>query len=253
MRTYAYSSIGIDHAFAGGVCEDAIKWSSPRDGKVVVAVADGMGSARLASAGSETAAKSAERMMRRAAIEPDGSMAASVVSSASVRVAMAVAANAVLSRAVAAGNDPSDYNTTLMVVSYDAASGVLDYGYVGDGGIVVAYADQSVELLEAPQKGETSSSTYDLTSYPMWRFGRRDSVTSFVVATDGVMDALLSRDRSGIDEALVELLLAKPHDDALLDRFFGATFDDPNRSPVAGVVDDRSVFMCWGDDVGFDV
>lgn len=244
MKTYEFKRIGVDHEFASGTYEDAVVHEIV-DNKVVVAMADGMGSARLASAGAETSTKSAFRILRRSVLDAREGMMSAVVSSASVRTAMAVASNAVANRARSRGDDVGDYDTTLMVAAFDEETGVLDYGYVGDGGIVVAYDDHALELLEYPQKGLDDSSTYALTNPSMWRFGRRDSVSSFMVVTDGVLNALVEEGTWTLDETVADVLCGPIPDEDHLDHYFGANLADAAESPVAGVVDDRSVFICW--------
>lgn len=176
-RALTASVPGSGHRARDVGCEDASSVVVPDEGGLLLAVADGAGSARLAAEGSRRAVDAAMAALgegldlcdvlarARDALEPTDDEAADGV---------------VL----------GDRATTLLVVRVDEVGGVIETAQVGDGAVVIRSAGE-LEVLAADSKGEYLNETCFLTS-ERWaeeaRVARRplEGVDALAALTDGL-------------------------------------------------------------------
>lgn len=177
-RAVAASCVGRGHVARDAPCDDA-HVLAPRDDGLVVAVADGAGSARLGGRGASLAVTTAADLLAQAT-DPD---------QATVAVALG-RARAVLEDAARAEGFPlGDLATTLHVAVL--AGDRLLTGQVGDGAVVSAAGDGALVALDTGERGEYLNETVFLTS-GAWadevRFGVHDLalVDAVAVLTDGL-------------------------------------------------------------------
>ena len=170
-RAVAASVTGSGHRARGAGCEDASAVEVLDDGTLLLAVADGAGSARLAAEGSARAVAAAMEAMR-AGVDLPAVMAGA-------RLAL---------EPVVAGERLGDRATTLLVVR--AGRGSIETAQVGDGAVVVRRGED-LEVLAADAKGEYLNETCFLTS-DGWQDGLRfadvpaDGVDGVAATTDGL-------------------------------------------------------------------
>jgi hypothetical protein len=143
-RAVASSVAGSGHRARGTGCEDASAVEVLEDGTLLVAVADGAGSAPLADEGSVRAVEAAMEALR---------------SGVALDVVMEGARLAL--EPVAAGERLGDRATTLLVVR--VGGGVVETAQVGDGAVVLR-RDGALEVVAADEKGEYLNETCFLTS-----------------------------------------------------------------------------------------
>src|SRR4051794_32809250 len=147
-RALGASVAGAGHRARGVGCEDASAVELLDDGTLLVAVADGAGSAPRASEGSTRAVAAAMAALR---------------SGADLCAVMHAARGSL--EPVAAGDRLRDLATTLLVVRATPAG--VDTAQVGDGAVVVRRGE-SLEVVAADAKGEYLNETVFLTS-EAWR------------------------------------------------------------------------------------
>lgn len=182
---YKMSIIGIAHqANKDGVCQDASDVAVLKNGWVVAAIADGLGSAKKSDIGSITAVKTVLSFVKEN--YPDKWHEESLISL--LRMAYHKALKTIIALSEENQDELCDYDTTLTAVIYNGANVV--YGHVGDGGVITlsSYGDYSV--LTKVQKGETFNETYPLRAGPeSWSFGfANEDVCSLIMMTDGIFD-----------------------------------------------------------------
>ena len=205
---------------------------------MVVAVADGAGSAPRSATGAHTAVDAAVT-----AIEEHGGGDLDAVASAAVYAARCAVA------AEAAEDAVSDLACTLIVVVTDGTT--LAHAQVGDGGVVVR-RNAAYEALAAPDRGEYLNETCFITS-DSWEeqlcVGSTDAcdVDAFGVFTDGVqllaLDLLSGQPHPGFFAPLFDWASKPSADAADLNAFLAServgarTDDDKTLVLVTRVVD----------------
>lgn len=177
-RSVVASTAGSSHRAVGDTCEDASAVRHLDDGRVVVAVADGAGSAARAAEGS----------------------AAAVVAAVDALCAGTAIDEAFDAAARSLGDDPADRATTLLVAVFDGD--VLTVGQVGDGFVVVR-RDGAYDVVGEPVEREYLNVTVFLSS-PSWR-DHLEVTTLDATAIDAV--ALLT---DGLQLVAIELASSTP-------------------------------------------
>lgn len=158
-RAAGASVAGTAHARAGIPCQDAYRWEVLPNGCLIVAVADGAGSAARADEGARLAADGAiARLTARLQgdLPTDEGAWREVIADA-----LAAALAAVVAHAEGADAPPRDYATTLTVVA--ATGALLAVGQIGDG-VAVGDAEGGLFLAASPQRGEYANEVALLTA-----------------------------------------------------------------------------------------
>lgn len=155
------SVCGTSHVAAGIPCQDANAGTVTRDGALIVAVADGAGSASHGGTGSETAVKAAvgilEHALSRGTPPVDEATWKTLFSETFPAVRAALDA-----KAASLGITLRDLATTLLVFVADARG--VAAAQVGDGAMVVVDGAGEMHLLTTPDNGEFINETTFLTS-----------------------------------------------------------------------------------------
>lgn len=182
---YKMSIIGTAHqAKKDGVCQDANDVVVLKNGWVVAAIADGLGSAKKSEIGSTIAVKTVLSFVSEN--HPDKWHEESLMSL--LRTAYHKALKTI--RVLSEENQDAlcDYDTTLTTVIYNGTNAV--YGHAGDGGIIALSSYGNYSVLTQAQKGEAFNETCPLRAGPeSWFFGiAKEDVCSLVMMTDGIFD-----------------------------------------------------------------
>ena len=190
---------GTSHAKTGQPCQDCSRvGANTPEGMMVVAIADGAGSARYSAEGSRIAAcaatKRAANLMRRH-VQPfyEG------VLNEILRDAVQAARTELKAEAVRQDRSLREYATTLIVAI--CTEGITGAAQIGDGAVVVGegVSGDGYALFSPPQRGEYANTTNFITS-DRWqdslavtmRYGGVNRVAMF---TDGIQPiALVSAD-----------------------------------------------------------
>lgn len=160
-RVAGASVIGTAHARAGLPCQDAHRYDPLPGGRLVIAVADGAGSAPRADEGARLAVEAAAASLARSLagdLPPDDAGWRESILAACEAALAAIVARAEEMEAEAS---PRDFATTLTVVA--ATPERLVVGQIGDG-IAVAEGDDGLFLAIAPQRGEYANEVALLTT-----------------------------------------------------------------------------------------
>lgn len=187
MITYGISIQGKSHVRKNIVCQDFNGIVELGDGWYVVAVADGVGSAKHSEIGSSTAVTSLLNYCQQHFVVSRelGSYVQML------QEAYKEAYAAVVEVCANKNGHIEDYDTTLSVALYNGTRVI--YGHAGDGGIVVRCVNGTYEMITSPQKGIDGISVRPLRAgEESWEFGICDKkVVSVLLATDGMLDTLL--------------------------------------------------------------
>ena len=252
MRGYVFQATGMTHELLGEELEDRIFRSCLTSSLLVAGVADGMGSCAFAARAAEVAARAATHELLEVSRGEAESRGGRVVARAAEWTALSRADLAVRDEAARLRASLDDLGTTLMTIHFDASAGRLDYGYVGDGGILVRYVNGNVELLEEQQR-DAEGGTHSLTGgSDWWRCRGAIGVVSLLVCTDGMLGPLLEEDSSGrwVPGELARWLLDPLRPETTSREELDALFSSCEggraaASPFADVTDDRTVMLCW--------
>lgn len=185
-RALGASVAGAGHRARGIGCEDAALFDAGPP--LLLAVADGAGSARCAARGSSVAVAIALAALRAGAGAGD---------------ALLCARGALEDVAVADGVALGDLATTLLVVRADVEAGSIETAQVGDGAVVLR-RDGAYEVPAPDEKGEYLNETVFLTSSG-WRASMRTAVVS-AAGVDG-----LAAMTDGLQLVAFELATGTPH------------------------------------------
>ncbi len=180
------SVCGGSHQKNGQPCQDAHAWRELPGGGLVLAVADGAGSAQLSQIGAARAAISAVDWISELMAEqqPSTDDEWHELLLASIRTAHESVLQAAANRQVS----PREMATTLILLV--ALPGVAVAAQVGDGAAVVMLDAQNLVAITAPQSGEYINETAFFTSpnyLEVVQFGiRRGRVQGIAAFSDGL-------------------------------------------------------------------
>lgn len=187
----AASIPGAGHVRRGLPCQDAHRVEELPRGGMVVAVADGLGSAPCAEQGAHLAVDTAVTALR-AALET-GQPKQGAAWRQVVRQAFTEARATLAACAAAEARPLADYATTLLVAVV-TNKGVA-VGQVGDGAVVARLAPGRLVTLSKPQRGEFANETQPLThadAVPVVTYVCQPGhVQALALFTDGVQQLCL--------------------------------------------------------------
>lgn len=184
---YGGSFIGTSHIKKGTVCQDYSAASILKNNWVVVAIADGVGSAKHSDIASKLAVETIINVCKSYLIEESFNH----INIEKILVYAYTMANLKIATYVHEKNEEiEDYDTTLDCVIYNGDS--VFYGHSGDGGIIGLTVDGEFIKITCPQKGEDGNSVIPLRAgVSSWEFGCLDKrFVSVLLATDGIYDTL---------------------------------------------------------------
>jgi hypothetical protein len=181
------SVVGAKHVKKAVPCQDACRFKELPTGELVIAVADGAGSAARAQEGATLAARVAVNYLGRAIpqYKPNSVKAWKVIIAQAFELARAILIKQALDQATIL----QDYATTLqiVVVANDWTASAL----VGDGTAIRLDNNDSLVSLMTPQRGEyanatnfiTNASLLDKLTVQVWP----RSMSGVAVLTDGLL------------------------------------------------------------------
>jgi serine/threonine protein phosphatase PrpC len=141
---------GAGHELTGSVCQDANDWSEPSEELLVLAVADGAGSAKQSEQGAQVAVQTAVQTLK-GSIDPKRLPDSNTDWLQLLRAAALSARDAVIARAAVLGVPERELaSTLLLVVATPSSTAALQ---IGDGAIV-EWNDGAVSALTRPEFGE---------------------------------------------------------------------------------------------------
>ena len=181
------SMIGTKHTKKAVPCQDACRFKALPTGELVIAVADGAGSAMRAQEGAELAVNVAAYYLSRAISQykPNSVKAWKVIIRHSFELARAMLIKQALDQATIL----QEYATTLQIIVM--ANDWTVSALVGDGTAIGLANDNSLISLMTPQKGEYANATNFITNgsfmdklvVQVWPI----SVAGVAVLTDGLL------------------------------------------------------------------
>lgn len=158
-QIFSASTKGSSHLLSGTPCQDAHAIHILEDG-IIVAVADGLGSAARSDQGAQLAIDAALTILERMlmACQPaDPDSWTQYLSSA-----FTAARENLEQAATSSSCSLREYGTTLIVLAI--APNWLAVGHLGDGAVVAYLADDSIHTMSAPERGEYANEVVPLTA-----------------------------------------------------------------------------------------
>jgi hypothetical protein len=192
-RVVAASVRGASHEKVDVPCQDAHKWAVASDGLLVVAVADGAGSALLAEVGAVVAAGAATEFLCQSFAPSGPDRMDDSVWRGLLAEAVAAARNAIETEARQRAAALCDLASTLIVVV--AGADFVAAIQVGDGAVVAARTDGQILSVTRPAQAEYLNETVFLTSSEAMATAQsvvwRGSIAHLAVLSDGLQMAAL--------------------------------------------------------------
>ena len=227
-QTLGVSVIGSSHIKTDKPCQDSHAFRPLSEDVLLIAVADGLGSADLSQVGSRLAVDAALDALEAAGPGADDSPEGWVELLAQ---AFATARRTLEERAAGANVDLRDLGTTLICVVL--APEWAACGQVGDGAVVARTQDGALALLSAPQRGEYANETVPLTTRNALELVRYSTHTlpmdALAVISDGLQNlSLLSTDYTPFDKFfnpffdMTARTVDLEHTRAHIEEFFGS-------------------------------
>lgn len=187
ILVYGGSFIGSSHIKKETVCQDFSKVSFLKNNWVVVAIADGVGSAKHSDIAAKIAVETIISICNTHLI-------ADSFDPVNIEKILVYAYTMAKLRIVTYVNENNeaieDFDTTLDCVVYDGKN--VFYGHSGDGGIIGLTLDGEYTRITTPQKGEDGNSVIPLRAgVSSWEFGHPNrEFASVLLATDGIYDTI---------------------------------------------------------------
>jgi hypothetical protein len=186
-RIVAASVCGTSHLKNQQLCQDAHHWQVLPDNVLVVAAADGAGSASLGKVGAMIAVEAAVEHLSHQAITLD-TLTDDDLLRESLTDAMLAARKAIEAEATVGNHQPQDLATTLILAI--ASPEVVAVGQIGDGLAVAKDSTGQLIALTKPNSGEylnettflTSPDATDTAQISVWR----ENIVNIGVLTDGL-------------------------------------------------------------------
>ena len=203
---------GVSHARLSLPCQDAQGYRLLPDGTLLVALADGAGSARFSEQGADYAVEAALQSLS-AAFEGAGAEAAGAEAAGAgnledwecrLRVVFADAHDAVVSLADLSedpGVTPRDYAATLTCVV--ASSDRLAVGQVGDGAVVAVDGEGNLFAVTRLQRGEYANETHFISE--------ADALEQVVIDVIEIGAAALAVMSDGLIRLALKMPAQQPH------------------------------------------
>lgn len=205
--TYGCSQQGRQHIKMNKPCQDSNIRRTLSNGWILVAIADGVGSAKRSELGSREAVDAIASFCELA-FPVD---ACCINLKSMMRTAMNYALKKVYEKAEAYELPEEALDTTLSVILWNGSRYV--FGHSGDGGILGMHEDGHLEQLTHPLKGEDGVSVLPLRAgYQNWYIDAGDDdFVSFLLMTDGMFDIftpyLLRETEDGIYHSLAQIFM----------------------------------------------
>lgn len=205
--TYGCSQQGRQHIKMNKPCQDSNIRRTLSNGWILVAIADGVGSAKRSELGSREAVDAIASFCELA-FPVD---ACCINLKSMMRTAMNYALKKVYEKAEAYELPEEALDTTLSVILWNGSRYV--FGHSGDGGILGMHVDGRMEQLTHPLKGEDGVSVLPLRAgYQNWYIDAGDDdFVSFLLMTDGMYDIftpyLLRKTEDGIYHSLAQIFM----------------------------------------------
>jgi len=184
LVSYGMSMVGTSHISKELPCQDYHKYELLSNGWMVLAVADGVGSAKHSEVASKMACDVFAETCRSLITETTTMAQVKDI----IKEGYFNAEKEIEKHVNECGDSITDYDTTLSAVVYDGKQ--IVYGHSGDGGIVALTYDGDYIKVTHPQKADDGICVIPLRGGEQnWEFGEcEEEIASVLLATDGVYD-----------------------------------------------------------------
>ncbi|MBE6543721.1 MAG: protein phosphatase 2C domain-containing protein [Ruminococcaceae bacterium] len=192
---FGYSAVGRSHIASGTPCQDRCCYRKAGNSPYsILAMADGLGSCAFSDIGAYVAVNSAADLLMKGL-----SSQSEPLSKDDIHKLLYSAMEAAYDNVEKSANDSQQllysYQSTLTLGVYDGTD--LYYAHVGDGGIIALDSARQLKMITKRHKGKERHSVYPLQSKDTWEFGFAKDICAFFMATDGVLDYVVSDPSDG--------------------------------------------------------
>lgn len=187
------SKQGSSHKKNGIKSQDkcAIKQIGMSKQLVIAGIADGLGSSSFSNEGAAVAISSAIEIIESQLEKKE--MFSEIDITSALKSSMREANNSVSDYANSKKKSIRDFYSTLTIVIYDGKDAFI--AHAGDDGVVVLNDTGFYGLVTTRHKGETVNSVVPLQGVTNWEFLIARDIVGVVMATDGVLDAFVHREK----------------------------------------------------------
>ncbi|MCL2440780.1 MAG: protein phosphatase 2C domain-containing protein [Treponema sp.] len=183
IYTYGFSEVGSSHLDSKQPCQDANKIERTKNGWIVAAIADGVGSCKYSDVASRIAVDTSVCVCVDE-INKNGKKANLLKT---IEKSFTQAEGEIDKHSLTKGHLITDYDTTLDLVIYDGKH--VTYGHCGDGGIIGLTANGEYLSITSPQKSEGIYVVPLRAGKDSWQIDNlKGDFASVLLATDGVYD-----------------------------------------------------------------
>ena len=188
-----FSMQGYSHCESNIKCQDkcAIRVMGLSKQYVVAAIADGLGSCAFSDEGAAVAVSSALDEINKFFAKEENPTDDDIIFT--LKQSMRIANENVRRYADQKEEELDDYYSTLTIVIYDGKDAFITHA--GDDGVVVLANSGFYGLVTTRHKGDTVNSVIPLQGETNWEFMIVRDIVGVVMATDGVLDAFVKRER----------------------------------------------------------
>jgi hypothetical protein len=160
-RAVGASVVGTSHVKTNQPCQDRLRWELIGTERLIVALADGAGSATYAEVGAELAVNTATAVLRKA-LEDDRRSRSDDEWKSLLRDGLASARTAVVAEAEKRQVRPRELATTLLLAVCETE--FVAGAQIGDGGFVIGDATGGLSAVTRPGQSEYINETVFLTA-----------------------------------------------------------------------------------------
>lgn len=190
---FGFSMQGYSHSDNNIKCQDkcAIREVGLSKKFVVAGIADGLGSCKFSDEGAAVAVSSALDKIEKFLALEENPTDDDIINT--LKHSMRTAYKSVEQYADQKGEELNEYYSTLTVVIYNGKDAFI--AHAGDDGVVVLTNSGFYGLVTTRHKGDTVNSVVPLQGETNWEFMIVRDIVGVVMATDGVLDAFVKREK----------------------------------------------------------
>ncbi len=233
---FGFSQVGRSHQYYRENCQDKVAISFSDSGEfVVAAISDGVGSCSCAEMGAEIVVREAVSFVLNKVNKGEFTKE---TAKGIIKGALEIALVAIEKASTQNEVDINEYSATLTIIAFNGNE--LFAGHVGDDGLILLNQKGQYGLLSTRHKGKSKSSVYPIQCKDMWEYIYAGEVVALVLATDGVLDTIVTSpdENNRVFFPIIEKAVCSNNDSihevkALAEEYYAYFINDDYRTVVS--------------------